>query len=141
MKNENNPRFPLPGVRAIIQNEKGEILLLKRAAGDNFGGMWCLPGGKVDYGLTVESAIITEIKEETNLDCTEVKFLFYMDGLPVEEYYAHYIIFYFECKVTGEIKLNEESDEYRWVRIEDIDKYEIALSNEKGIRRYLQDSK
>ena len=133
---ENTQRFPLPSVRAIIRNEKNEILLLKRAAGDNFGGRWCLPGGKVDYGQRVEDVVMREVKEETQLVCTETKFLFYMDGLPSEEFYAHCIILYFACNVSGEIKLNEESDEYKWVTINDMAKYDIALGNGEGIRRY-----
>lgn len=137
MNNEKKSRFPLPGVRGIILNEKGEVLLLKRAAGDNFGGKWCLPGGKVEYGERVEEAIVLEIKEETNLNCTEAKFLFYMDGLPTDEYSEHYIIFYFECKVKGEIKLNGESEEYAWVNPNEINKYDIAFGNEMGIKMYL----
>ncbi|NUN08630.1 MAG: NUDIX hydrolase [Ignavibacteriaceae bacterium] len=129
MSSENKYRFPLSSVRGIIQNDNGEILLLKRAAGDFCGGKWCLPGGKVEYGKRVDEALVLELKEETDLDCAEAKFLFYLDSLPSGEYRDHYIVFYFECKVKGEIKLNGESEEYRWVNPNDINNYDVAFGN------------
>ena len=42
-------KHPLLAVRAIIQNEDDGILLLKRASKDEYGDLWCLPGGKVVF--------------------------------------------------------------------------------------------
>ncbi|MBK8032803.1 MAG: NUDIX domain-containing protein [Chloroflexi bacterium] len=52
------------GCAALIwNNDKTEILLTRRT--DN--GLWCLPGGGVDPGETVEEACIREVWEETGL--------------------------------------------------------------------------
>jgi 8-oxo-dGTP diphosphatase len=136
MNNKNNLQFPVPSVRAIILNEKSEILFLKRAINDSYGGKWCLPGGKVDYGMSIEQALVNEVKEETNLDASETKFLFYLDGLPDEEYKDHYIIFYFECKVRGEIELNDESSEFVWINKSNLRRYNIAFKNDLAIEKY-----
>ncbi len=52
------------GCSAFIRNEtKEKILLTKRA--DN--GQWCMPGGAIDPGESVEEACVREIREETGL--------------------------------------------------------------------------
>lgn len=51
------------GLTAIIENEKGEILLEKRS--DN--GLYCLPGGSIDYEEKVQDGMSREVEEETGL--------------------------------------------------------------------------
>jgi 8-oxo-dGTP diphosphatase len=56
-------------VRAVIYDESGRILLLKRSMRSmNYPGKWELPGGKVDPGERFDKAILREVKEETGLD-------------------------------------------------------------------------
>ena len=55
------------GASAIIVNDKGQILLQKRADRDK----WGLPGGCQELGERFQDTIIREIKEETNLDVKE----------------------------------------------------------------------
>ncbi|MCE8163285.1 MAG: dTMP kinase [Candidatus Moeniiplasma glomeromycotorum] len=54
---EDLPKF----ARVVIQNEKGEFLLVK----DKWG--WNFPGGKIEPGETPEEAAKREVWEETNL--------------------------------------------------------------------------
>jgi mutator protein MutT len=138
MIRNSNPT-PLLAVRAIIEDTDGKILILKRAPDDEYGNMWCLPGGKVDFGQTAEEAIKREVEEETSLECTSAQFLFYMDGLPRSEDEKHYLTLYFSCQVGGNIKLNEESSAFTWLGLEEIGKYSIAFGNEKVIKRFWND--
>lgn len=128
--------YPIPCVRAFIKNENGQILLLKRSASDSFAGLWCLPGGKVDVGLTVTQTVNKEIWEETGLYCTETNFLFFLDSLPSAGIDQHYIVFYYECKTEGIITLNCESEKFEWVSRNNMTNYPIAFGNENGIERY-----
>lgn len=137
IRNSNPP--PLIAVRAFIEDADGKILILKRAPDDEYGDMWCLPGGKVDYGQTAEEAIIREVEEETSLECTSAQFLFYMDGLPRSEDEKHYLTLYFSCHVAGNITLNEESSFYVWVGMKELGQYSIAFGNEKAIKRFWND--
>lgn len=54
-------------VKAVIINQQGQILLLKRTKGDINGEKWDLPGGGVDEGEELELALKREILEETGL--------------------------------------------------------------------------
>ena len=58
------PGHPVVTVDAIIE-VKGGIVLIQRK---NPPHGWAIPGGFVDYGETLESAVVREMKEETGLD-------------------------------------------------------------------------
>jgi len=128
--------FPVTTVRLLIVNEQGKVLLLRRQKGSYGAGGWCLPGGKVDYGQTVEEAAVKELAEETSLECVSSQFLFYQDSLPLESGGMHCINLYFECRVRGAVALNAESIEHAWVGPEDLDRYQIVFRNDEGLRRY-----
>jgi mutator protein MutT len=53
----------LPGVRAIILNEAGEVLLQRRTDMP----LWGLPAGSVELGETALQALKREVAEETSL--------------------------------------------------------------------------
>lgn len=55
------------GVRAVVLNDKNEILLALRWK-DPEANKWSIPGGKVELFETLEAATIREVKEEVNLD-------------------------------------------------------------------------
>ncbi len=61
-------------VAALIVNDKGELLLTKRAFAPG-KGMLDLPGGFVDPLESAEKAIVREIKEELNLDIIDLQYL------------------------------------------------------------------
>ncbi len=46
----------------------GEVLFVRRRAGDFLGGRWELPGGTVEPGEDPASAAVREVAEETGLD-------------------------------------------------------------------------
>jgi mutator protein MutT len=131
-----NHSSPMPIVRAIIENDKGKVLLLRRANtawGDN---AWCLPGGKVDYGQTVAEALVREVFEETALRLQSAKLLILQDSLPTETGGMHCLNLYFHCRVAGELALNEESSTFAWVTASDMSAYDIVFRNDEALRVY-----
>ena len=128
--------YPVPVVRIIIADESGRVLILKRSVTEYAPGQWCLPGGKVDYGDTVEQTVRRELLEETALQCTDARFLFYQDSLPLEPGKMHAINLYFECTVKGSIALNEESTDCTWIDSAALEDYSLVFRNDLALRQY-----
>jgi 8-oxo-dGTP diphosphatase len=54
-------------VCAVIRNTEGCILLARRAPGQHLEGHWELPGGKVEPGESLKTALQRELLEELGL--------------------------------------------------------------------------
>lgn len=52
------------GVRAIVEDEEGQILLVRHTYVEG----WYLPGGGVESGQTMEQALAMELREEVNIE-------------------------------------------------------------------------
>lgn len=63
----------LTGVNVIIYNDKHEVLLQKR--GEYPANIWGLLGGITELGESLEETAIREVKEETNLDISNITLL------------------------------------------------------------------
>lgn len=57
----------VPAARAIIRDEDGKILLIRRR--DN--GKWDLPAGGIELGESITDCLKREVKEETGLEVIE----------------------------------------------------------------------
>jgi len=110
------PRLPKvirPGTCAAVFNERGEILLQKRA--DN--GFWSMPGGAVDPGESVEQGAIREVWEETGLHVRVVRLVgVYSDprNYMITQYpggdIVHNVSLCFVCeRVSGTLQISHES--------------------------------
>lgn len=55
------------GVNAIVINEAGEWLLLKKQY-SGMRGMWSTPAGFIDNGETADQAVLRELYEESGIE-------------------------------------------------------------------------
>jgi ADP-ribose pyrophosphatase YjhB (NUDIX family) len=93
----------------------------------------------VDYCETVQGAAEKELREETSLVCTALKFLFYQDSLPEHPGEMHCINLYLECKAEGTVVLNEESSEFAWIDRASLSDYRLVFRNGEGLQRYWEE--
>ncbi len=116
-KNFEESHHPVVTVGALIYNGTGEVLMVRTHKWSN---MWGIPGGKVKWGEPSEHALRREIKEETNLDVDEIRFVLAQDCIHSKEFYreAHFILLNYTCRCleTPDVKLNDEAQEFRWVK-------------------------
>ena len=107
---------PIITVGGLIFNDAGEVLMIRT---HKWSDKWGIPGGKTHWGETSEAALRRELKEETNLDITDIQFVLVQDCIHSKEFYrdAHFVLLNYTCHATGKtaVKLNEEAQEFRWV--------------------------
>ncbi len=127
---------PFLAVRAIIINEDGKALILKRSNTTQGDGKWCLPGGNIEYGQTAAEAMVKEIKQETSLTSKHMEFLFILENLPSQESELHYVNLAFVCSAEGKVQLNHESSDYAWIDSGDLNNYNIAFKNDEILLKY-----
>ena len=100
----------------VIKNES--VLLIKRALKLTNGGKWALPGGFVDRDESIKQAAIRELKEETGLIAKKVKMNKIIDDPNRKNEDRQNIVFVFEAKVAGKIKIQpEEVIEVKWFNV------------------------
>ncbi|HTC59985.1 MAG TPA: NUDIX domain-containing protein [Solirubrobacteraceae bacterium] len=87
------------GVGAVII-DRGAVLLLKRKKPPE-AGHWSIPGGRVEFGETLETAIVREIKEELGCDAKVVASLGVTDHI-VESEGVHWVSPRFLVTITGQ---------------------------------------
>ena len=54
------------GVKVLVFDNNGMLLILKRSSKTKVGGLWSFPGGSIDKGEDVQEAAKRETQEEQN---------------------------------------------------------------------------
>jgi NAD+ diphosphatase len=103
---------PTPVLAAIVQYGD-QILLARNAAWQ--GKMFALITGFMEAGESPQGGIAREVKEETNLDCSEVNLVGVYDFQRMNQ-----VIIAYHVVASGEIKLSPELAEYRLYNYADI---------------------
>jgi 8-oxo-dGTP diphosphatase len=108
------PPHPQLAVSAAIFRD-GKILLVRRARSPA-KGLYSLPGGRVEFGETVHAALHREVGEETALKIEIVDLAAWREVVPSAKGGGHYLIMSFAARwSSGEVALNDELDDYRWI--------------------------
>lgn len=127
---------PSAATAAFILNDRDELLVLTRRK-EPAKGTLDLPGGFTDIGETGEEGIRREVKEETNLDVTEARYLF---SFPNVYLYSGFPVptedLFFRCRVKSFDNVCAEDDAatYQWIPLKDIHTEQFGM---RSIRQAL----
>jgi phosphoglycolate phosphatase len=109
-------RMPVVTVGALILNDTNEVLIVRTHKWSN---LWGIPGGKTKWGETSDAALRREIKEETDLEITDIRFVLVQDCIHSPEFYrdAHFVLLNYTARCVGKpaVTLNDEAREFAWV--------------------------
>lgn len=109
-------------VVACIIDERERVLLTRRCI-EPFCSAWVMPGGKIDHGEAILSALHREVLEEVGLEVRVDGLIDVYEHIGVGDRRDHYVILYYRCAPTGGILApnGQECTEARW-----IDRRELA---------------
>jgi 8-oxo-dGTP diphosphatase len=109
---------PVPTVGVVCLRGQ-EVLLIKRGTPPRLG-QWSVPGGRLEWGETLQVAALRELKEETGVDAELLGLIDVIDGVfparPGGEITRHYVLIDYAARWTGgEPVAGDDAAEARFV--------------------------
>ena len=113
-------------VVAVIIDEQERVLLTRRSI-PPFKGMWVMPGGKIDLGEPIATALRREVDEEVGLEIEVGSLINVFEHVTPGEENCHYIILFYRCRpVHYDLSHNpDEVSEAIWVARGDLAQYDM----------------
>ena len=137
------PNSVVPAAVAVVVNEAGEILLIRRT--DN--GNWACPGGAIEMTESVADAAVRETFEETGvrIEITGLLGVYTNPGHVIhftsnDEVRREFSVVLTARPVGGEPTPSSESSEVRWVAPADLDGYKMGAAMRRRVDDYLRGS-
>jgi ADP-ribose pyrophosphatase YjhB (NUDIX family) len=129
---------PIVTVDAIVTKVIGftsKFLLIKRK---NPPHGWALPGGLVDYGETVETAVVRELREETGLEATidDLEFFHVSSDRQRDPRFHSVSLAYEILDFKGEAKAADDAKECGWFTYDEIKNLEMAFDHREIITKF-----
>jgi len=128
--------WPRVAVGAVVLRD-GKILLIKRRYPPS-PNLWSIPGGHIEAGEPVLTALFRELEEETSLKASKASLLAITEYIRLRKDYSvkyHYVILdYLITDAEGEPVANEESLGIGFFKFEDALKLELTDTTKELIR-------
>ncbi|MDD4989705.1 MAG: NUDIX domain-containing protein [Candidatus Pacebacteria bacterium] len=127
-------------VASAIIIKDGKYLITKRSPHKKaFANMWTVPGGGIEvddyinapksnsdcWYFALEKALRREVMEEVGVEIGRVKYLLDLAFIRPDNIPVITLSFYCDWQ-SGEVKLNEENVDFRWVTFEEAKNYEFC---------------
>lgn len=132
---------PVVGVGGVVFRD-GRVLLIRRGT-PPLQGRWSIPGGRVEWGETLEQAVVRELREETGLDVQVIELIEIVERIfddepgepeatgprPSRDAQYHFVILDFLCAApAGEARSGGDAREIAWAGEDDLPRYELTES-------------
>ena len=104
---------PVVGITAVARTPDGHFVLIRRA--DN--GMWCLPGGTLEWGEKLRAGLARELEEEAGVVDYELIRVLGVWSDPMRDPRFHAVTIAVECRVPPPAKPPKNPLEIREVKL------------------------
>jgi len=121
--------------RAIIKFGN-EILLVRRSETDTRSGFYELPGGMVDPGESLEEAVVREVKEETGIEISNIKFKETNSYMVGDD--RHLSGIFIAEVTTDQVVLSHEHDDYKWVSAVNFNNVQLEPHYQEYLAEYFK---
>ena len=110
-------------VAAVLLDAQGRVLLAQRPPGKHLAGAWEFPGGKIEDGESLQSALARELDEELGIEITGASCF-----LVVPWHYPRQSVRLHAMRVDGwrGVPRAREGQALAWVAPSDIDETSLA---------------
>jgi ADP-ribose pyrophosphatase YjhB (NUDIX family) len=114
-------QYPLTTVGGLIRDEAGHVLLVRT---HKWSDLWGIPGGKVEYGESLEDAFRRETREETGLEARNARMVMVQEAIEHPEFHAprHFVLINYVADAPGvrpAVTLNDEAEDWRWTTLKE----------------------
>jgi len=125
-------------VAAALAERGGRVFLARRGKHKHSGGLWELPGGKVEAGEEASSALVRELREELALEPIIVEPLpYYNSSKEVDGHRFRFLVF--RARWEGCPAASTDHDLWGYYLPEEIPFGELAPLDEEVLRRWVHD--
>ena len=104
---------PIDVAVGILVKPNGEVLMAQRPEGKPYAGYWEFPGGKVEAGEPILSALIREFKEEIGVEI-DPKFAQAWCGCAYVYPHAHVHLHFYLCRAWQGEPQSLEGQQLAW---------------------------
>lgn len=118
-------------VVAAIIVEKDKVLVTQRGYGE-FKDGWEFPGGKVELGETLESALKREIKEELDI---EIEIDTYIDTVEYDYPQFHLTMHCYKCRILDGQLMLKEHEASKWVSQDELNEIDWLAADRIVVER------
>lgn len=132
------PTSPQIAVGAVVIDDSApedrRILLVRRAM-PPMAGRWSLPGGKLEFGESIESAVQREILEESGLRVLVGPLI---EIVEIIDPPYHYVILDYVCRrIGGELHPGDDASDVAFIRPNDCAKYDVTAAVARVVQKSL----
>lgn len=109
----------------------GKVLLTKRPEEKHLGGLWELPGGKIEPGENPRDALVRELKEEIAITVDVGEMIEATTHVYEED--KHIVLLGYWCThVSGEVE-HREVDDHKWLTADELDSFDVPAGDQEII--------
>jgi mutator protein MutT len=138
-QSQHDTKGPVTGASILVLKD-GMVLVVKRGK-EPSRGLWALPGGKQEWGETLEETARRELLEETGLTTANAEFLRFLEIIRRNDegiVERHYLLgLHLVRQVSGELTAGDDADAVKWISRAELTSLDFTPDSLKILNEFL----